>query len=108
MDSHPVSEAAQEQINQIPPNSAPDAPADAAPGSAPIWAPSMTQRDVQRAALRDLVALATEGATTENEVEQTCRGAVEIPDKDLGTTPRCIEQRCRSSAESIRHQHNQR
>src|SRR5665213_719794 len=44
-------------------------------------APVATDRDVQRATLRDLVALATECAATESEIERRYRAQVEDEDK---------------------------
>src|SRR5882724_4479255 len=102
MDPHPVSEATQEPITEtLPPVDAPSAVAAPAP-------PPMTQRDVQRAALRDLVSLATECATTESEIEHTFHAAVEHANKDLETTLWSLQQRLLSAEDSVRYKYDER
>ncbi len=82
-----MTEATQEQPPEILPP----------PASVPA-----TQRDVQRAALRDLVALATECATTENEVDERFQKSVELVNKDLETGLWSGQQRLKAATETVR------
>ena len=69
----------------------------------PVPAPARaTQRDVQRAALRDLVSLATECATTENEIDQRFQKSVEDVNKDLDTSLWSAQQRLKKAEETVR------
>jgi DNA segregation ATPase FtsK/SpoIIIE-like protein len=67
-----------------------------------------TQRDVQRTALRDLVALATESAATETEIEQRFQLASEEAEKELQTTRWAAEQRAKSAKDAARQKHQER
>jgi S-DNA-T family DNA segregation ATPase FtsK/SpoIIIE len=64
--------------------------------------PSATQRDIQRAALRDLVALATESAATEHEIEAKFGQSVENVDKELETALWSAQQRVKTNDELVR------
>ena len=81
-------EATQEQI-----------PATASTSTPPVIA---TQRDVQRGALRDLVSLAMECATTESEIDQRYQKSIETTDKDLETGLWSAQQRLKAGEEQVR------
>ena len=82
---------------EISPPRVPPAPADVPSG-----------RDVQRNALRDLVALATQSAATEAQIEQQYRSATEQANKELEKTNWSIEQRFASLSESTAQQHQEK
>ena len=67
-----------------------------------------TPRDVQRAALRDLVALATECATTETEIEQKHQKSTELVNKELDTAVWSAQQRHITTEEKIRQKFDAR
>ena len=73
-------------------------PADAANGTT-------SPLDLQRGALRDLVALATESATTESEIERAYQAATEQGAKELEKTTWALRQRYDSAKENARAKH---
>ena len=78
-------------------------PADDRPPRRPASAvPPMTQRDRQRAALRDLLALATESAAMEAEIEAKYKAAVDKGAKEFETTNWSVEQRSNGLVEERR------
>ncbi len=88
-----MTEATQEQT--------PDVIAVTATTPAPVTVVA-TQRDIQRAALRDLVSLAMECATTENEIEERYQKSVEQVEKELENGLWSVQQRYKSGDESVR------
>src|SRR4051812_13770195 len=72
------------------PDAAPDSPATASP------------LDLQRSALRDLVALATESATTESEIERTFQTSAAQEAKDFDKATWTLRQRYESAKEQVR------
>jgi hypothetical protein len=78
----------------------------------PLPAPSSieapTPRDVQRAALRDLVALATECATTEAEIDQRLSKSSEQIAKELDSTTWSAQQRYKATLDTIRQKYDER
>jgi energy-coupling factor transporter ATP-binding protein EcfA2 len=69
--------------------------------------PPTTDRDVQRATLRDLVALATECATTENEIERRYRIEVETESNRAERLLRDIARKASNTREQIRQTREQ-
>jgi energy-coupling factor transporter ATP-binding protein EcfA2 len=61
--------------------------------------------DMQRAALRDLVALATESATTESEIERTFEAATEQWRKEFDKSTWTLRQRYESAKDGVRTKH---
>ena len=61
-----------------------------------------TQRDVQRGALRDLVSLAMECATTENEIDERFHKSVEQVEKELESGLWSGRQRHKTTDETVR------
>src|SRR5687767_10570089 len=98
-----------------PPTAQPDATtADeaAAPGRAPRPAPPPAPRpaeetalDLQRRALRDLVALSTECATTESQIDQDFAAALEQGRKDYEKTVWTLRHRYDSTRDSVNAKH---
>src|SRR5580692_4494089 len=72
-----------------PPESAPNEPATSA-----------EKRDQQRDALRDLVALATECATTEAQIDRKLQSTLEDATKELEKSKWAIEQRFNSAQDA--------
>jgi hypothetical protein len=68
----------------------PDSP-QAAPTSPST--PAQSDRDVQRSALRDLVALSAESAATEQEIEKRHRAQLQAAERQLENALTEIEQR---------------
>jgi hypothetical protein len=64
-----------------------------------------TPLDLQRSALRDLVALATESATTESEIERAYHAGVEQGQKDYEKATWTIRQRYEGTKETVRVKH---
>ena len=95
----------------MPPQAPPTPPAAAADPNAPgaaADAPSPnghTPLDLQRSALRDLVALATESATTESEIERAYHAGVEQGQKDYERATWTIRQRFEGTKEAVRVKH---
>jgi DNA segregation ATPase FtsK/SpoIIIE, S-DNA-T family len=83
-------------------------PTDVSPLPPPVAADARTPRDVQRSALRDLVALATECATTETEVELRFQKSTEQLNKELDTAVWSIQQRHLANADKVRQKHEER
>src|SRR5438477_1432992 len=65
-----------------------------------------TDRDLQRAALRDLVALASECARTEAQIEQRHKTEVEESDVKLDKTLFVTEQRGEHLKEQVKQKHH--
>jgi hypothetical protein len=63
--------------------------------------------DLQRSALRDLVALATESATTESQIERTLHTSVEQEAKDFDKATWTLRQRYESAKEQVRTKHRE-
>jgi DNA segregation ATPase FtsK/SpoIIIE, S-DNA-T family len=74
----------------------------------PSQAIGPSRRDIQRDALRDLVALATDCAATEARIEQEFRTGTESAAKELETSRRSITERFAGVAQSARQQFAQR
>ena len=64
-----------------------------------------TDRDLQRAALRDLVALASECARTESEIELRHKTELENAEQTLDKTLFVTEQRAEHLKEQVREKH---
>src|SRR5258708_28872677 len=69
--------------------------------------PPTSNRDVQRATLRDLVALATECAATENEIERRYRIEVETENNRAERLLRDISRKASNTREQIRQTREQ-
>ncbi len=67
-----------------------------------------SHRDLQRAALRDLVALATECATTEDEIERRYKAATESANQEGQRGKFSIQQRWTAAEEQLRQKHQDR
>ena len=67
--------------------------ADASATAVPAPGNGQTPLDLQRSALRDLVALSTESATTESEIEREYHAATEQGQRDFEKTTWTIRQR---------------
>src|SRR4051812_18517509 len=65
-----------------------------------------TDRDLQRAALRDLVALASECAKTEAEIEQRHKTEIEESNLKLDKTLFVTEQRGEHLKDQVRQKHH--
>src|SRR5579862_604316 len=65
-----------------------------------------TARDLQRAALRDLVALSSECAKTEAEIEQRHKTEIEDANAKLDKTLFVTEQRAEHLKEQVRQKHD--
>src|SRR5205823_5560654 len=63
--------------------------------------------DLQRAALRDLVALATESATTESQIERTFQTSAEQARKDHEKATWTLRQRYESAKDQVRNKHGE-
>jgi DNA segregation ATPase FtsK/SpoIIIE, S-DNA-T family len=68
----------------------------------------ISRRDIQRMALRDLVALATECANTETELERRLQTALDQSQKELQTRSWDIDDRLRTLKEKIGVEYKQR
>jgi S-DNA-T family DNA segregation ATPase FtsK/SpoIIIE len=68
----------------------------------------VTRRDLQRAALRDLVSLATECATLETEIERKLQIALEQAAKEQQTRTWDLDDRARTLREKIATEYKQR
>jgi hypothetical protein len=79
--------------------------ADRPASQAPAAADGQTPLDRQRSALRDLVALSTESATTESEIERSFQGATEQGQKDYEKTTWTLRQRYDNAREAVRRRH---
>ena len=79
--------------------------ADASATPVPAPGNGQTPLDLQRSALRDLVALSTESATTESKIEREYHAATEQGQKDFEKTTWTIRQRYESARESARRKH---
>src|SRR3954454_11251494 len=66
-----------------------------------------SDRDLQRAALRDLVTLATECLTTEGQIEQKHRGEISSAEGKLDKTLFVTEQRAEQLKEQIRQKYKE-
>ena len=64
-----------------------------------------TDRDLQRAALRDLVALASECAKTETDIEQRHKTEIEASNTKLDKALFVTEQRAEHLKEQVRQKH---
>ncbi|HEX4123260.1 MAG TPA: FtsK/SpoIIIE domain-containing protein [Tepidisphaeraceae bacterium] len=69
---------------------------------------STAKRDQQRDALRDLVALATECATTEAQIDRKLQSTVEDATKELEKAKWAIEQRFNSSQDAAKTEYQTR
>jgi hypothetical protein len=67
-----------------------------------------TDRDIQRGALRDLVALASECATTESDIEREFRTASEQAKSGVKDTAFALDQRHAANLEAARQKHRDR
>ena len=67
-----------------------------------------TERDLQRAALRDLVALSTECAARETEIEQALERAVTSANREFDRKVEQIELRAEGAKQEAREQHAER
>jgi hypothetical protein len=67
-----------------------------------------TERDLQRAALRDLVSLSTECAARENEIEQALERAVTSANREHDRKVEEIELRAEGAKQEAREQHAER
>src|SRR3954471_22232572 len=81
--------------------------ADASASPVPAPGNGPTPLDLHRSALRDPVALSTESATTESEIEREYQGATEQGQKDFEKTTWTIRQRYESARESARRKHGE-
>ena len=63
--------------------------------------------DLQRGALRDLVALATESATTESQIERTLQTSLGQEAKDFDKSTWTLRQRYESAKEQVRSKHRE-
>ena len=66
-----------------------------------------TPLDLQRAALRDLVALSLESATNESEIERAYHAGAEQGEKDYEKTTWTIRQRYENLRESVKAKHRE-
>ncbi len=64
-----------------------------------------TERDLQRAALRDLVALSTECASRENEIEQTLQGVLATAERAFRKESEQIALRGETAMQQVRETH---
>src|SRR5579884_2911538 len=71
-------------------------------------APQANSRDVQRSALHDLVALATESAATEAEIEGLFKASTEGASKEAEKSRWTINARYRGYEDSLRQKHEER
>jgi hypothetical protein len=78
------------------------------PSPARDRAPVKSPRDVQREALHDLVALATESATTEAEIESRWRVSTEQAAKEFEKTQYSLVQRMTAARAALAEKHQQR
>ncbi len=83
------------------------------PGASPVdgaaaAAQPETDRDIQRAALRDLIALATEGASTESDIERERRTSLEKENHTFSDRNFQIEDRHKQLTEETNQQHQAR
>ncbi len=67
-----------------------------------------TVRDIQRAALRDLAALAAESAATEAQVEQAHQAAVQAAAKELDRHQWGLEERAKKAREEVEQEYKTR
>src|SRR6476646_10066489 len=81
------------------------ATADRSATVTPGPADGQTPLDLQRSALRDLVALSTESATTESEIEREYHGGTDQGQKDYEKTTWTIRQRYESARETVKRKH---
>ena len=84
---------------QAPPDSATPATTGSANGHTPL--------DLQRSALRDLVALSVESATTESQIERAFHAAAEQGQKDYEKQVWTIRQRYEGMRESVKAKHRE-
>lgn len=63
--------------------------------------------DLQRSALRDLVALATESATTESQIEQTFQASTEQERKEYDKGAWMLRQRYETAKDQVRGKHRE-
>ncbi len=89
--------ATAEQNDPTQPQSASFAPATPAPA---------TDRDLQRAALRDLVALASECAATESQIEQKHQSEQQAAQQKLDKTLSTTEQRLQNVRQQIQQKYH--
>jgi len=75
------------------------------PDAAPAPAAGDSPLDLQRSALRDLVALATESATTESRIERDFHAATEQAAKELDKAVWTLRQRYESAKDQVRNKH---
>src|SRR5688500_11150924 len=87
-------------------NPAETAPPTSGPAGA-AGANGDTPLDLQRSALRDLVALSTESATTESEIERAYQTATEQGQKDFEKTTWTIRQRYDGMREAVKNKHRE-
>src|SRR5512142_1146645 len=74
----------------------------------PAGAPPGSSRDIQRSALHDLVALATESAATEAQIERLFKASTEDAAKEAEKSRWTINARYRGYEDSLRHKHEER
>ncbi len=67
-----------------------------------------TDRDIQRGALRDLVALAADSATSESEIERDYRSSQEQSKKTFGDRNFAIEQTHAKQSDDVKQKHQGR
>jgi S-DNA-T family DNA segregation ATPase FtsK/SpoIIIE len=84
----------------------PHQPSDTLSPDAPLPAHA-SHRDVQRAALRELVSLLTESATTESEIEARHRAAVEDVEKAIVKARQDVEHRAAAKREEAEQKYQQ-
>ena len=75
---------------------------------APSASLTPSRRDVQRDALRDLVALATEVAATESRIEQQYRASTETATKDLEKTRWAATNRFAGLVDAVKQKYQER
>ncbi|MGA2501016.1 MAG: FtsK/SpoIIIE domain-containing protein, partial [Tepidisphaeraceae bacterium] len=81
---------------------------DAAPSTEPALAPGVTRRDLQRMALRDLVSLATECATTETQLERKLQTSLDQARKEFQTRAWDIDDRLKTLKAKIEAEYQQK
>ena len=77
------------------------------PGTGPSGEAAPSPLDLQRNALRDLVALATESAATESRIEREFQAATEQGRKDLERMVWTLRQRYEGAKDQVRNQHSE-
>ena len=95
-----------EQPPAAPPPAASAAPAAPAGPKKPVEPP--TERDLQRARLKDLVSLTSQCAASESRIESEFESAIAAEDKDYAHVVWTIEQRHTAAVQANQTKHQQR